>query len=798
MSRLYIYTKKVNELPSSCNLLAYLDILYSIILSTNQSIKQMKLALLTFSIFLISTTIYAEGTLQLITCPTCEAGLSLNDKAQFAYPNLGEDRRLHIRIGDPVNERIYVGLSEQWYVRLISPDGASIYVFDGTNFALNGTPAPFPNTISDYTQNTMGPNGLTQPGGGSPTSGSYNSVFFDPNVSGDWYIEFTDQPDFSTPTEGARCQYWDISVVDTTTPANNVINGRIWSYQWGMRSGPGSVPPGPGPRLNSTFFVYTEPEQVVTSIEIGDPNNPGWGGDWLIACNRYGVIQSEYDAGNPGEARKSIAGDADDIYGALSEYKIFMNDPDINEFPSGLDEIDVSNVALDECGSGEIFLTFNTNVEGIGDITLDFPPYSNNGIEDVRYIAEAIQVGANTIEWDRLDGAGNPIIDGTVFKIRLFIGGSIVHLPLYDIEGLTGLKAQLVRPGTAGFIGLYWDNRNIGGGISILDPGCVSSSSVVCNNYGYSNEETLNIWWNGLDVNVEADVIVPTSVQVSLSVSDDPATVCNDITGITVYPIGQSVNINSVEWTSDGTGSFDDANSLNPIYYASTQDSIIGSVTLTLSGSACPGLTDFTAVSFEDNLCQLPISLSGFDATPLNNNEHCEGNKVTWTTQTEENTDYFILESSSDGISFKEIELVNAAGNSLSVRDYVVIDENVSTKNYYRLLIHYLDGSSESVLLDYVAYSDCFRDVDVNTISDVFPNPVHNATYLKINIRESTHVEIKIKDIHGRLVGQVGQSLAKGENFVQFSMEQLEAGTYFINLVSDQWQTNHKKVIKIN
>jgi len=209
------------------------------------------------------------------------------------------------------------------------------------------------------------------------------------------YVEFTDQSDFSTPTEGARCQYWDISVVDASTPANSVINGRIWSYQWGMRSGPGSVPPGPGPRLNSTFYVYTEPD-----------------------CNRYGIIQSDYNAGNPSSARRSIDGDADAIHGALSEYKIFVNDPDLNEFPSGIDEIDVSTIDLDQCGSGEIFITFNTNVEGVGDITLDFPP-NGAGAEDVTYPAESIQVGANTIEWDRLDGNGNMVADGTVFKIRV-------------------------------------------------------------------------------------------------------------------------------------------------------------------------------------------------------------------------------------------------------------------------------------------------------------------------------------------------------------------------------------------
>ena len=754
--------------------------------------------LLTLLFLALSISVFAEGTLQLITCPTCEAGLSLNDKAQFAYPGLTEDRRLHIRIADPANEQIYVALSQEWYVRIVSPDGVNVYVFDGTEFTLNGTPATFPNTIADYTQNTQGPNGITQAGAAAPTSGSYDAISFSPDVSGDWYIEFTDKPDFSTPTESVRCQYWDISVVDASTSANDVINGRIWSYQWGMRSGPGSTPPGPGPRLNTTFYIYTEPEQVVTSIEVGDPDNPGWGGDWLIACNRYGIIQSEYDAGNPGEARKSVDGDADAIYGALSEYKIFLNNPDENEFPSGIDEIDLSTIDLDQCGSGEIFITFNTNVEGVADITLDFPPYGA-GSEDVTYPAQTIQVGANTIEWDRLDGNGTMVVDGTVFKIRLFIGGSIVHLPLYDIEGLTGLKAQLVRPGTPGYIGLYWDNTNLGGGAETTDPGCISSASSICNDYGYANEQTLNVWWNGLNTEVEADIVVPTSLQVSVNVEDNPGATCGP-DGIVVMLDAQATNVNTIEWTTSGTGYFDDPNLVTPIYYASSQDSIAGTVTLTLSGAACPDVTDFTIVDFEDELCSLPISLSSFNAHVYDANKHCDGIEIAWTTQTEENTDYFILERSVNGMDFTEIGRVLAAGNSLAIQEYTILDSNVGSKNYYRLTVVDLDGSQSEFGLGYVVYTDCFRDVDVNNISDIFPNPVVNdvLSSLKINLNESADVHINVVDIHGRLVTSIPQSLAQGENIVQFSLQGLEAGTYFVSLMSNDWQTNHRKIVKLN
>ncbi len=763
----------------------------------------MKFYLTTLLVILASSFGFSEGTMQLITCADCEAGLSINDKAQFAYPNIDADRRLYIRIGqDAVNERIYVALSEQWYVQIVSPDGARKFVYNGAGFVENGTPSPFPflgnGVISSYTQSEAGPNGVTQRNASGTTTAGYNAMVFDPDVPGDWYIEFTDDSNMGLPSEGERCEYWDITVVDASTPANNVIDGRIWAYQWGMRSGPGSTPPGPGPRLNSTFYIYTD-EQVVTSIEVGSPDNPGWGGDWSIACNNYGIIESA----DPGEARKSINGDADDLHGFLGQYRIFVNDPDIIEFPSGLDEIEVGTVAIDVCADGGSFITFNTNVDGVGDLTLDFPPYANNGAEDIMFPAEAINNGANTIEWDGRDGAGTIITAGTVFKVRVFIGASIVHLPLYDIEGLTGLKAQLIRPGIPGYIGLYWDNSNIlGGTVETIDPGCMSSVSGICNDYGYSNEITLNNWWNGLDKVVEADIIAPQGINSSVDAGAANA-VCfvDEITNeeeILVDLSATVVNINSIEWQTTGTGTFEDENSAETVYRVSTADFNAGSVTLTVGGAACPDIQSAVVIDIPDNVCNLPITLTDFKGTVANADDHCDGVEVVWITATEEDTDYFILLRSSNGINFTEVGRTGAAGNSIVQTIYTMVDEYAGELNYYKLITVDLDGTQEEILMSNTVSTNCM--IPVNTISEMYPNPVTREGQeisLTININDAADVTINIIDIHGRMVRQIPRSLIPGVNPIQFGMDDLASGTYFVNISSDTWRTGHSKLIKL-
>lgn len=78
----------------------------------------------------------------------------------------------------------------------------------------------------------------------------------------------------------------------------------------------------------------------------------------------------------------------------------------------------------------------------------------------------------------------------------------------------------------------------------------------------------------------------------------------------------------------------------------------------------------------------LPIELLDFSAI-------CDANKVKlkWATASQMNNDYFAIERSSDGIHFKEIGVIDGAGNSNQVMDYTFNDLSVSPveTNYYRL-----------------------------------------------------------------------------------------------------------------
>jgi hypothetical protein len=87
----------------------------------------------------------------------------------------------------------------------------------------------------------------------------------------------------------------------------------------------------------------------------------------------------------------------------------------------------------------------------------------------------------------------------------------------------------------------------------------------------------------------------------------------------------------------------------------------------------------------------LPIRLSIFTGF----NVGCE-NIITWSTESEQNNDFFTLEHSSDGKNWRDIVYVPGAGNSSSSLSYEYQHKGYTNEiNYYRLRQTDYDGTTE-------------------------------------------------------------------------------------------------------
>ncbi|MEI9943352.1 MAG: GEVED domain-containing protein [Chitinophagaceae bacterium] len=92
---------------------------------------------------------------------------------------------------------------------------------------------------------------------------------------------------------------------------------------------------------------------------------------------------------------------------------------------------------------------------------------------------------------------------------------------------------------------------------------------------------------------------------------------------------------------------------------------------------------DYTILNFV-----LPLTLTNFTAAKQNNHA-----LLSWTTSSEQNSAYFKIEHSKDGMHFNPIGMVAAAGNSNSPHDYHFTHNDPATgANYYRLKIMDVNG----------------------------------------------------------------------------------------------------------
>lgn len=88
----------------------------------------------------------------------------------------------------------------------------------------------------------------------------------------------------------------------------------------------------------------------------------------------------------------------------------------------------------------------------------------------------------------------------------------------------------------------------------------------------------------------------------------------------------------------------------------------------------------------------LPIELLSFNVNNTDNK-----NTIVWSTATETNNNYFIIERSTDADVWETISTVNGNTNSNTITTYHFIDESyTNTLNYYRLSQVDLNGDMES------------------------------------------------------------------------------------------------------
>lgn len=201
-----------------------------------------------------------------------------------------------------------------------------------------------------------------------------------------------------------------------------------------------------------------------------------------------------------------------------------------------------------------------------------------------------------------------------------------------------------------------------------------------------------------------------------------------------------------------------------------------------------PSFSEFWLHGSSDN-SPLPVELMHFNAK-------CVGDSVLldWKTASEINNAFFIVEKSTDMMQWTEVGRVSGAGNSNTVQLYSLVDETYGKSLYYRLKQQDFDGKFE---IFNPVYVNCKNSQEVDKIH-VFPNPAFDEFTVQVFVENSYNkAMIQLIDQNGRMVNEKQVSLEQGMNHFLYKTTHLAAGTYSVNVSSENLSLPVTKLIVI-
>jgi plastocyanin len=172
----------------------------------------------------------------------------------------------------------------------------------------------------------------------------------------------------------------------------------------------------------------------------------------------------------------------------------------------------------------------------------------------------------------------------------------------------------------------------------------------------------------------------------------------------------------------------------------------------------------------------LPVSLSAFTIGTQNNNP-----LLSWTTQTEMNVDYFSIRKSTNGIDFKEIGKVTAAGNSTLENNYSFLDEEILKGiNYVYYALAIIDKDGKAQLSPIKIYK--YQTTSSRIIISLSPNPVNGMGHLMLqfNADKVGVLFVQLIDMHGKVVLKTKLSAEQGINNGHIHLGDVPSGIYTI------------------
>ena len=181
------------------------------------------------------------------------------------------------------------------------------------------------------------------------------------------------------------------------------------------------------------------------------------------------------------------------------------------------------------------------------------------------------------------------------------------------------------------------------------------------------------------------------------------------------------------------------------------------------------------------NCAILPVGLINFNGEKVG-----KDNLLFWTTESENQNDYFIVEKSYDGLVWEMLDVIEGAGNSSSELNYSTIDERpkLNGVTYYRLKQFDFNGQFE--VFDVIALQRKTDELEMH----MYPNPAHEKVTIAVS-EEAT--QVVLTNINGKVV--VNKQVTNLSSF-DLDLNTFSSGIYFVTVYTSLGSMTEKLIIK--
>ncbi len=721
-----------------------------------------------FSFFLLTFNyLSAEGTKELMpsgSSSSCKTYVQGNDGTGKEGSSYGRNRwdLIHIHVSDPEHEVIYYGFtrlepnSDAVYYRFLDPD---------SNVVLSGKVAQI-SSDSGYINNNgiaayTGPKQIA----GSSSSG-YQALILYPQKAGDYMLQFNVGSIDGSVKKTTRyfIHPFDVTVANTVPSTPAAIPGRVFSYRWHLNTASSSN------KACMSFYTWT-PDSLVVRMDMNQIQPFGFS----VSYNSYGVTKT----GNISTDRKSSSS----IRTTIPEYRVFLNEPDINTYPSGTPG-QVTYLEVNACEE-ELTYCLKVTTTKVGQINV-YLDLNNNGTynpgtEDVYFPYNVPNAGESCIPWDGLDGNGHPVGNDFSGRVMVEFLAGIVHFPVYDPENNTsGFTCDLIRPSGNTPL-MYWDNTSTAIGTKNLT-GCSSGCNSWTSNKG--DNVMVNTWMNTItSADTAAFVINPFCAPKA-----NPDTACT-LPGLPIelnitandYDPDNSLDLSSVNFLSispEATLAFYDAFA-GTVFFIPEPDQLY---TITLNYTIC----DNTDALDGGPLCASTVATVNVvsscpDMVVLNNTSFPiealrtpNGVGLNWIDPSPQISGKFSIERQEKGGTFK---LIHGLVNETGIRNYFYEDTDVATGNrelIYRIRKNVASGAS---LISEAVHINLVQN---KLIAHILPNPADRV--LDISYKSEGPLAVNVFNVSGSLIWS--DKIDKATDTLHYTKDISDwaPGIYFVRL----------------